>query len=650
MTLPDIINGIKEIALSVDIYISSSINLIAGSLLALFSTSFNRPSNSKIKYTYLLYLPGWYCIIHTIYFAQVIKQTALIIYINQQRANDILLKINENYENMLYYFNGSLICFAIWLVIYLIWFVFTSFKPGYNKLIFLGALLIGNLNYSFSQSNDCDCLSYPPSTECLLFCADTTLKLNNTIDSITKSKIFLKIDDVKLFITNKKQHINQQLYKLELSKRQTIDRCRIISKQKTKCLSDVDSLNSVYERNYNQFKLKFSYDTLDITNICQKYINKKWSLLKPFQTKRRRIKDINKCLSPYSISLKTGFKESYNIISNNYRFSCSLSENCNSSLCPSIENYSNQNCLCIPVCPKPDSTCQKFIYLESECSCFCEKCLSTSNGIERYWDNELKLCLEKEINFQVVVYDSKREADSILNLIKKVVSKPTSCLVTVESYNGKDLLFTVGNDINDKIQCSSYLRQYNYPDGDYNINSNLIERIDTLLNLIKGHIDGDYKIIIKIVGTADNKNCCFEKDNFGKNIRKVYHDSSIIIKKYYLIDEENNCREKKELELVQNKTFLNNENLGILRAYQLKKYVDNYFPNNTTTKLYTLPWVSHRGGGYKRVEIYLLVKDFQNKFYKRIIDTEQNKYKNEFKECNPCDSYYLLDNCKNENK
>jgi len=99
--------------------------IIGASMLILVGTSYNRPRPLLIRAFYLLFLPAWGCLACSIYFGTR-AQEAYLAYLLLPVATigGATTTLNKEIQAQISWMWGGLICFAIWLVAYLIWWTF----------------------------------------------------------------------------------------------------------------------------------------------------------------------------------------------------------------------------------------------------------------------------------------------------------------------------------------------------------------------------------------------------------------------------------------------------------------------------------------------------------------------------------------------
>jgi hypothetical protein len=397
----------------------------------------------------------------------------------------------------------------------------------------------------------------------------------------------------------------------------TIDmkkKCIEINNKTIVCKEESNYINKKFKTELNNYNEKVVRDTIYLNYLYTQFLSKK-------KKKGQKILEDRNIIKPkYSQYIKdyTEYKCIINPTPPN--------DTCKEFVYDTLTN----ECKCIPRCPSPDNICQKYQYNPVSNECECKGRCYAINGEERYWDNEKKECKCKVSTIVSIKETDKRMWEITDTIIQG--NDTLECLLAVAT-NGVDAIFTIGFNLKTKTNCSTYLKQLDYEPGEFDLPPTLERNLDKLLKRIKEHIKFDNKVIIKIVGTADNLPC-----------HKLYQGNDLQIPSYYLMDENGNCQLKMYTDIKNNITYIDNPLLGILRSYQLKPIVDKYFNRSQYKTYYSIPYESHKGGGYRRLEIYILVRDFNKEYLEKAMD--EKEFKDAFKDCNPCDSYDLLNNCK----
>jgi len=101
-----------------------SLAVVAGSVAAIVSTSYIRPTSSGIRLAYLLFLPGWGALAGSIVFGDRIARWIVTAHQDPSRLREISRHISNDFASQQDLFLLGLAPFGLWLVIYLLWWVF----------------------------------------------------------------------------------------------------------------------------------------------------------------------------------------------------------------------------------------------------------------------------------------------------------------------------------------------------------------------------------------------------------------------------------------------------------------------------------------------------------------------------------------------
>ncbi len=109
--------------------------IIAGSILAIASTSYLRPGSRHMRKIYLLFIPGWILISLTLYNGDQLSRgyTATMFAQTHERLLAIGGNMNSQFADQLTYFNLALIPFALWLLLFVLWWVFVDPQDPTSK-------------------------------------------------------------------------------------------------------------------------------------------------------------------------------------------------------------------------------------------------------------------------------------------------------------------------------------------------------------------------------------------------------------------------------------------------------------------------------------------------------------------------------------
>jgi hypothetical protein len=105
--------------------------IIAGSMVIIVSTSYYRPRTRRIRAAYFLFVPAWVLLALSIY-SGVEVQGSYVAYLVAARHNNTAViesiagKVNDDVIFQILYLKLALVCLALWLIIYIFWWVFTE--------------------------------------------------------------------------------------------------------------------------------------------------------------------------------------------------------------------------------------------------------------------------------------------------------------------------------------------------------------------------------------------------------------------------------------------------------------------------------------------------------------------------------------------
>ena len=102
------------------------LSIIGASLLAILSTSYVKPTAIGWRMIYLIFIPAWILSALSVYNGMIVSRR-LVAAINASLRSDksdlltIASKINDHYAAQLALFNYSVVCYMLWLLLYLVW-------------------------------------------------------------------------------------------------------------------------------------------------------------------------------------------------------------------------------------------------------------------------------------------------------------------------------------------------------------------------------------------------------------------------------------------------------------------------------------------------------------------------------------------------
>jgi hypothetical protein len=114
---------------------SWSLMIIAGSIAVIVGTSYLRPQKVAWRLPFLLFILGWVFLSLSIYNGDKISRSymAAVLINNEKKLMEIGQAINTYYDAQLSNFARGLIGFAIWLVIFLLWWIFDKAPQNSKK-------------------------------------------------------------------------------------------------------------------------------------------------------------------------------------------------------------------------------------------------------------------------------------------------------------------------------------------------------------------------------------------------------------------------------------------------------------------------------------------------------------------------------------
>lgn len=109
--------------------------MIAGSIIALLGTGYYRPAGRRVRLAYLAFLPAWIFLYRSIQAGTTIQGHYLgVLYSKSQKLLEYHLKeVNTAALDQASLMQKGLICFGLWLVVYVFWWVFNN-EPTKEKV------------------------------------------------------------------------------------------------------------------------------------------------------------------------------------------------------------------------------------------------------------------------------------------------------------------------------------------------------------------------------------------------------------------------------------------------------------------------------------------------------------------------------------
>ena len=99
--------------------------VVAGSVATIVSTSYLRPMNRAMRSIYLLFIPGWFFLGLSVYYGERISRRLMAAkLVPRESLSEIARFVNQEFGKQRLMLEIGLLFFALWLVIFLIWWVF----------------------------------------------------------------------------------------------------------------------------------------------------------------------------------------------------------------------------------------------------------------------------------------------------------------------------------------------------------------------------------------------------------------------------------------------------------------------------------------------------------------------------------------------
>lgn len=123
------ITTIQAIISSSNNIASWCLSLLGATVLAILSSSYIKPLGKWSKLIYLLFIPGWLFLGLSIKYNDSIVRRGIAATIDQNRIPSIVNKMNDEFIFQLKDFKIALYFFALWLLLFLLWWIFQDFFP-----------------------------------------------------------------------------------------------------------------------------------------------------------------------------------------------------------------------------------------------------------------------------------------------------------------------------------------------------------------------------------------------------------------------------------------------------------------------------------------------------------------------------------------
>nr|VFK59874.1 MAG: hypothetical protein BECKTC1821F_GA0114240_103816 [Candidatus Kentron sp. TC] len=104
-----------------------ALSVFAGTIAAIISTSYIRPSAIQLRISNLLFIPGWVCLSFSIHNGeQLVRKYLASIMVKSDAVINITSKINNVFSDQRLYFYVALMFFGAWLLVFLLQWVFVQ--------------------------------------------------------------------------------------------------------------------------------------------------------------------------------------------------------------------------------------------------------------------------------------------------------------------------------------------------------------------------------------------------------------------------------------------------------------------------------------------------------------------------------------------
>lgn len=121
----ELVSALKVVVDSSTTLVTWALSVVVASIAAIVSTSYLRPSNKRVRLIYLLYLPGWLFLGFSIYFGDRVSRGYVAAqFVGEGVLRTIAEKVNGDYGCQQTMLMIGLLTFAVWLVLFLLWWIF----------------------------------------------------------------------------------------------------------------------------------------------------------------------------------------------------------------------------------------------------------------------------------------------------------------------------------------------------------------------------------------------------------------------------------------------------------------------------------------------------------------------------------------------
>ena|ERR1700733_4621434 len=119
---------IKESSENSKTLIGWCLSIIGGSIFAFINSSYIKPITKKLKKIYLIFIPGWICILSSLYYALKVElcYTGAVLVSNPLRLSKLYCYANYYIDEQFFYFKFGLLICILWLILLLIFWIFSK--------------------------------------------------------------------------------------------------------------------------------------------------------------------------------------------------------------------------------------------------------------------------------------------------------------------------------------------------------------------------------------------------------------------------------------------------------------------------------------------------------------------------------------------
>ena len=127
----DLMMGLEAAADQANLLTTLALAIVGGSIIAMLQTSYLRPADWRYRAAYLLFVPGWYFLGKSIYHGSEVRAVRLsYLFSSPTSETDFLWHVNQDTANQWESLFLGLSILAVWLALYLAWWIYTDRPAG----------------------------------------------------------------------------------------------------------------------------------------------------------------------------------------------------------------------------------------------------------------------------------------------------------------------------------------------------------------------------------------------------------------------------------------------------------------------------------------------------------------------------------------